>query len=279
MTASPLLTEPTRIGRAALVVADLAETVAFYRDVVGLTVQRRREPTVTLGAGDDPLLVLIEDEDASPRRRKQTGLFHVAFLLPSRPAIGAALERIRDRWHLDGASDHHVSEALYLTDPEGNGVELYADRPKSAWPRTKDGRVRIGTVPIDLDDVIAHSDGSTRAPPETTVGHVHLEVSSIETARAFYVDVLGLTVQTAVPSALFLAAGEYHHHLGINTWNGRSRPAGGRGLAWFEFVVPDESAEAAVQRGLERADVSTADTADGLEFVDPDGIAIRIRAA
>jgi catechol 2,3-dioxygenase len=279
MTASPLLPEPTRIGRAALVVADLAETVAFYRGVVGLTVQRRREPTVTLGAGDDPLLVLIEDEDASPRRRKQTGLFHVAFLLPSRPAIGAALERIRDRWRLDGASDHHVSEALYLTDPEGNGVELYADRPKSAWPRTKDGRVRIGTVPIDLDGVITHSDGSTRAPPETTVGHVHLEVSSIETARAFYVDVLGLTVQTAVPSALFLAAGEYHHHLGINTWNGRSRPAGGRGLAWFEFVVPDESAEAAVQRGLERADVSTADTADGLEFVDPDGIAIRIRAA
>jgi catechol 2,3-dioxygenase len=279
MTAAATLPERTRIGRVALVVTDLEATTAFYRNVVGLAVHTCSDSRATLGAGETPLLVLERDEEAPPRRRAQAGLFHTAFLYPSRSALGAALERVRNGWRLDGASDHHVSEALYLTDPEGNGVELYADRRKAAWPRNDDGTVRIGTEPIDLDDVAARSDGSGRAPPETTVGHIHLESTSIEAARAFYAETLGLRVQTEAPSALFLAAGEYHHHLGINVWNGRSRPAGGRGLAWFEFVVPDDSALVTARRRLDSAGVSIVAAADGVELSDPDGIEIRIRSA
>ncbi|MFC4248057.1 VOC family protein [Natribaculum luteum] len=278
MTRTPLVPDTARIGRTALVVADLEETTDFYRDVVGLAVQSRSETTATLGAGETPLLVLHRDEDAEPRRRDQAGLFHNAFRVPSRTALGAALDRIQDRWELDGASDHHVSEALYLTDPEGNGVEIYRDLPREQWPRADDGRIHLGTVPLDLADVAAASDGATRVPPETTVGHVHIEASSLEAARAFYVDTLGMRVQTDVRSALFLSAGDYHHHLGVNTWNGRSQPAGGRGLAWFELVVPDEETLATVRRQLEAADVSVGERAGCLEIAAPDGITLRIRS-
>ncbi|MFC6718612.1 VOC family protein [Natrialbaceae archaeon GCM10025810] len=279
MTSSPVIPDDARVGRTALTVSDLAGTIDFYRDVVGLSVRTRDPETATLGAGETPLLVLTRDESASPRDRDRAGLFHNAFKVPSRAALGAALERIRARWRLDGASDHHVSEALYLTDPEGNGVEVYADRPRTEWPRADDGSVRIGTAPLDLEDVAAASDGAARTPPGTTVGHVHLETSSIEAARAFYVDALGLRVRVEGGSALFLAAGDYHHHLGVNGWNDRSRPAGGRGIAWYEFVVPDGDALETVRRRLEDASVSVEDRADGLEIRDPDEIPVRIRAA
>ncbi len=198
---------------------------------------------------------------------------------PVADRAGAALERVRDRWQLSGASDHHVSEALYLTDPEDNGVEIYRDRPRAEWPRADDGTVRIGTVPLDLTDLASRSDGAAAVPPDTTVGHVHLEVSSIDAARAFYVDALGLRVQTAARGALFVAAGDYHHHLALNVWNGRSEPLGGRGLAWVELVVPDEATLGTVRRRLEDADVAAREWDCGLEIRDPDGIPIRLRAA
>ncbi|EJN59147.1 VOC family protein [Halogranum rubrum] len=278
MTPSPLVPDTARIGRTALVVANLDETVEFYTDVVGLTVQTRDTNAATLGAGETPLLVLTEDEDAPPRRRDQTGLFHTAFLLPTRAALGAALDRIREHARLSGASDHYVSEALYLSDPEGNGVEIYWDRPRAEWPRADDGTVEIGTIPLDVDELAAQSDGAATAPSGTTVGHVHLEVSSIDASKAFYVDTLGLRPQTEMPSALFVAAGDYHHHLGLNTWNGRTRPPGGRGLAWFEFVVGDAETLAAVRRRLADAGVSTTDVADGFEVGDPDGVSLRFCA-
>ncbi|SIR72169.1 VOC family protein [Natronorubrum thiooxidans] len=279
MTESPLIPETARIGRTALVVTDLEAMIEFYQDVVGLAVQTRQETTATLGVDGTPLLVLEQDEDAPPRRREQAGLFHNAFTVPSHTALGSALERIRTHWQLDGASDHYVSEALYLTDPEDNGIEIYTDRPEAEWPRADDGTVQIGTVALDLDDIAAQSDGRTEAPPGTTVGHIHLEASSLEATRAFYVDTLGLTVQTEVRSAVFLAAGTYHHHLGVNTWNGRSQPAGGRGLAWFEFIVPDDSTLTTVRQRLEDATVAVDDAAAGIELTDPDGITIRLRVA
>ncbi|QLK27497.1 VOC family protein [Natrinema zhouii] len=279
MTEFSLLPDTARIGRTALLVTDLNGMIDFYRDVVGLSVLTRHETTAMLGVGDTPLLDLQRDENASPRGHDQAGLFHNAFKVPSRAALGAALERIREHGQLDGASDHYVSEALYCTDPEDNGIEIYTDRPRAEWPRTSDGTIRIGTVPLDLDDVVAQSDGSADAPAGTTVGHVHLEVSSIDATREFYVETLGLTVQTEAQSALFLAAGDYHHHLGTNAWNGRSQPAGGRGIAWFEFVVPDDETLATVRRRLADADVAVGDRTDSLELTDPDGISIRIRAA
>lgn len=277
MTPASTLPETTRIGRTALSVTDLEEMVAFYRSVVGLSVRSRDETTATLAAGDTPVLVLLRDEEAAPRRAAEAGLFHNAFRVPSRTALGAALERVRDDWELDGASDHHVSEALYLADPEDNGVEIYADRPPEQWPRAEDGRVQMGTVPLDLADVAAQSDGAADAPDGTTVGHVHLETTSVSEAREFYVETLGLTVRQEWREALFLAAGEYHHHLGLNAWRHRSAPTTGRGLAWFEFVLPDEAALAAVERRLADADAPLTDRDGRLEVVAPDDVLIRLR--
>ena len=278
MTHTPIVPEDARIGRTALLVANLEETTDFYRDVVGLEVLSRDGDTATLGVDETPLLVLTTADAEQPRAPEQTGLFHNAFRVPTRAALGAALDRIRERGQLRGASDHYVSEALYAADPEGNGVEIYWDRPREAWPRADDGTVRIGTIPLELGDVAAQSDGATAVPTGTTVGHVHLEVSSMEATRAFYVDTLGLRVQTELPSALFVAAGDYHHHLGLNTWNGRSQPAGGHGLAWFEFVVPDEETLETVRRRLAETTTSVTELADCVELTDPDGITIRFRA-
>ncbi|WP_336023645.1 VOC family protein [Halobellus salinisoli] len=295
---APSLPAGTRLGRTALRVNDLESMIDFYRTVVGLAVIERIDDGATLGVDDVPLLVLREDADAPKRGREQAGLFHNAFLFPSHAALGAALERVRERWTLDGASDHRVSEALYLSDPEGNGVELYRDRPRAAWPTTADGGVEMPTLPLDLDDVAAESDGTSPAPAGTTLGHVHLEVSSVPTAREFYVRTLGFDVQMDVGSALFVSAGGYHHHLGLNAWNRRSEPAGGRGLDWFEVVLPSADAVHAVRSRLENTgvavaerdvadcdatdrdvDVADTDSVTGIEFVDPDGIGIRLRSA
>ena len=277
------LPDTTRLGRTALTVADPIETVAFYRDVVGLAVLGRESAKTTLGADRDPILVLNHAPDADPRPDDGTGLFHTAFRVPSRSALGDTLGRIRDRWTLEGASDHGVSEALYLTDPEGNGVEIYCDRPRSEWPRDDEGDgLRIGSWPLDLESVAAAADGAARetVPDGTTLGHVHLEVSSLEAAREFYVETLGFEVKTAAPQALFVAAGDYHHHLGLNTWHGRSAPVadGHCGLARFELVVPSSEAVAAIRDRLEAADIGVDERDDGLEFTDPDGIRIRLRS-
>lgn len=225
------LPQETRIGRTALRVTDLDELTGFYRDVVGLAVLRQSDASSVLGVADTPLLVLEGDERARERHGSAAGLFHNAFRVPSREALGDALARVRDHWHLRGASDHDVSEALYLTDPEGNGIEIYRDRPREAWPIGADGSVRMGTRPLDLQPLEAASAGISDVPPGTDVGHVHLEVSSLEVFRDVYVDRIGFEVQMAVPAAVFVSAGGYHHHVAANTWNHRSGPAGGRGLA------------------------------------------------
>ncbi|WP_049904320.1 VOC family protein [Natrialba asiatica] len=281
MTDDPPVPETARIGRAALNVADLEAMVEFYRDVVGLAVHTRSETTATLGADDTPLLVVEQTESAPPRQRDEAGLFHTAFRVPTREALGAALDRLRDRWTLTGASDHYVSEALYCRDPEGNGVEIYWDKPRTEWPRNDDGTIVIGTVPLELDAVAAASNGASSVPPETSIGHVHLEVSSLAAARTFYGETLGLRVQTELESALFLAAGDYHHHLGVNTWNERTQPATTRhrGLAWFEFSLPDQAAVDSVRRRLVETDHSVTELDDevGIAVADPDGITVRFR--
>lgn len=269
------LPETTHVGRVALRVTDLDRLVAFYRDVVGLSVHERDAERATLGA-DEPLLELRADPDAPERAREETGLFHTAFRVPSRGALGGALSRIRERWRLDGASDHLVSEALYLTDPEGNGVEIYRDRPEERWPITEDGTVGMETLPLDTDVIAERATPEGTAPEGTTVGHVHLEVSSLPAARTFYVDALGLRVRQALEGALFVAAGDYHHHVGLNTWNGRTRPLAGRGLAWFELLVPADALETTRER-LEEHGVEVGGGDATLAVSDPDGIELRLR--
>jgi catechol 2,3-dioxygenase len=274
---SATLPDGTRIGRTALRVDDREELTEFYRQVVGLEVVAREGSRSVLGVEGTPLLVLVE-ADAPARGRTSTGLYHNAFRVPSRGALGDALGRVREHWRLDGASDHRVSEALYLTDPEGNGVEIYRDRPREAWPVAADGRVEMGTDPLALADVAAEATGEAHAPPGTDVGHVHLEVSSLEAFEGFYVDALGFEMRATVPRARFVAAGGYHHHVGANTWNDRTAPATGRGLAWFEVVVPDATALDSVRTRAAERGVSVTDTDAGFELADPDGVRVRLRA-
>jgi catechol 2,3-dioxygenase len=167
------------VGRVGLAVNDLDAMVQFYADVVGLHVRSRDDDSATLGAGGDPLLVLRADPDAPERGREEAGLFHTAFRLPARAALGDALNRVQDRWQLSGASNHLVSEALYLSDPEGNGVEIYWDRPREEWPVTDEGRVGMDTLPLELDGLRAVAAGDDAVPPDTDVGHVHLEVTNL----------------------------------------------------------------------------------------------------
>lgn len=272
-----VLPQETRIGRTALRVNELEEMTGFYRDVVGLSVLRTTDTTSVLGVEDTPLLVLEGDETALERHRSGAGLFHTAFRVPSREALGDALTRIRDRWQLGGASDHDVSEALYLTDPEGNGIEIYRDFPREEWPFDADGGVRMGTYPLNLDPVEAAATGNSDVLAGTDVGHVHLEVSSLEAFRDFYVDLIGFEVQTEVPAALFVSAGGYHHHLGANTWNHRSGPVGGIGLSWFEVILPETETLDVIRERISDSQYTVTVTDNGIAVTGPDEIEVRLR--
>jgi catechol 2,3-dioxygenase len=229
-------------------VGDLDSVLGFYRDAVGLRVHERTPERAVLGAAE-ACLELRATEDP-PRGGDEAGLHHTAFRVPDRAALGDALERLPD---LDGASDHLVSEALYAQDPEGNGVEVYRDKPRDEWPDAPDSEVRMDTLPLDLDALRADAGGSERASDGTDVGHVHLEVLSLSETRAFYADALGLAVTQELRGALFLAGREgdgevYHHHVGANVWHGRSEPPTGRGVDAFELRAPADAIEEATER-------------------------------
>ena len=188
----------TRMGAVTLTVGDLDALAAFYRDAIGLEEQRREAVTVELGAAGDtePLVRLVGDPGAAPRPNRTTGLFHLAVLVPSRPELARALNRVQATgWRFTGASDHLVSEALYLDDPEGNGIEIYRDRPREEWSRDVDGNLRMATLPMDVEGVLGSAGpGDTGAgmPVGTTIGHVHLQVGSIPEADDFYYGSAGL---------------------------------------------------------------------------------------
>ena len=271
----PAETEP---GTVALRVSDPDRVATFYERVIGLA-RRDTDDRTVLAAGEEPLVVLLHDDEARARAADEVGLFHTAFLVPDRPALGDALSRIESEWSLDGASDHLVSEALYCTDPEGNGVEVYRDYPRERWPVDPDGTVGIGTEPLDLDGVRGAAGGAARAPPATTVGHVHLEVSALAASERFYGETVGLGVKRRLGGrASFLAAGDYHHHLGLNVWGGRSTPGSGRGLAWFELRVPTVAAMEAVRARVADEHLHPTD-GQGIELTDPDGIRLRLSVA
>ena len=233
-----------RIGGVHLRVADLDRQLSFYVGLLGFSVLAEDGTTAALGIeGESPLLVLHADPDAAPRPEVSTGLFHVAFLLPSPGTLGAMIRRVRDSGGtFTGFADHNVSQAAYLSDPEGNGVELYADRDREVW-RTSDGRILLTTEPLDVPGLLlASPDASERMPDGTVVGHLHLRVSTLEGAEAFYVRRLGFDVVTReYPGALFVSAGGYHHHLGFNVWGGQGAappPERSLGLASFDVIVP-----------------------------------------
>ncbi|MDQ3609407.1 MAG: VOC family protein, partial [Actinomycetota bacterium] len=275
-----------RLGAVHLTVADADRAVAFYQDVLGLQVHGREDGVVTLGAGARELVVLHEELGARPAGR-HAGLFHLALLHPSREELAHALARVTDAGaRLQGAADHGVSEALYLADPDGNGLELYVDRPREAWPAGSGGsRVGMFTAPLDLHALLETVRGQERPARSSTglvVGHVHLHVGDLARALAFYGDALGLERMTSLPRAEFLAAGGYHHHLAVNTWAGKGvgpAPPGTVGLRRWTVVLEDADQVDAAHDRLAAAGVGTQRSDGSLHARDPWDLALSVVAA
>jgi catechol 2,3-dioxygenase len=268
----------TTVGQVALTVGDLATQRAFYEEVVGFTTLSQEPGQVVLGAGSEPVLVLREQPGAPPAPPNATGLYHFAILVPSRAALGRwLLHLVESGYPLGGASDHLVSEALYLSDPEGNGIEVYRDRPRAEWPRQA-GVIQMATERLDLNALLREAQADpqpwTGLPAGTRLGHMHLQVASIPEARDFYHGVLGfdIVVDWERMGALFVSAGGYHHHIGLNIWHsrgGRPAPAGSAGLRYFTIHLPDAAALAPVLARLDAAGVSYREENGGLTLADP----------
>jgi catechol 2,3-dioxygenase len=277
------------LAAVRLAVSDLPRSVAFYEHVLGLPVLAGDSDTAQLGPdpGGRPALVLEQIENPTPLSPATTGLFHVAWLHPSRSSLAGSVRRVvGQRWPFDGASDHGVSEALYLTDPDGLGIELYADRPRAEWERPPDGHgVRMVTLALDLDDLLAQDPGGAvpTIDPGTTVGHIHLKVSDVPRATAFYRDALGFEEQATMPSAAFLSAGGYHHHVGLNSWQSAGAapaPDNAPGLREVQVELGGGAVEELERRLRETAgeDVVEDGTNGHLSVRDPDGQLLTFRS-
>jgi len=264
------------IGAVHLTVSSLPASIAFYAERLGFRVAGNESNVARLGAGGADLLVLHEDR-AAPRPHRTTGLFHFAVLMPSRAALADALARLAATGTpLGGAADHGVSEALYLADPEGNGIELYCDRPRSEWP-LENGQVQFVNREIDLDRLLAGRPGGAPAPPTlepgTTIGHIHLRVSNLDECERFYVGLMGFDrIARLGHSALFVSAGGYHHHVGLNTWGGVGAPAppeGALGLRHFVVQLSDTEQCRRVAERVRAGGVPIREEGGTIRFADP----------
>lgn len=273
---------PMRIGSVRLRVRDLDTVAAFYRTVLGLSPISSGKGGVTLGSGSTQLLELVGDPDLAPRDPRQAGLFHTAFLMPVRSDLARWVTHVAStRVPIQGASDHIVSEALYLADPEGNGIEVYADRPVSRW-RGPRGEILVSTDPLDVHDLLQSAEGTEWSgfPEGGSIGHVHLQVGDTSDADRFYREVLGFEIAARYPGASFYGSGGYHHQLAGNVWNsGRAgkRPERMAGLDAVEIVVRDVVDLAAIAARAEGAGLETIRDSDGLTLHDPWGTAIKLK--
>lgn len=276
------LPDGSRVSQASFRVASLERTARFYTHVVGLDEVHAAPGALWLGAGETPFLELV-DTPGAVRYPGRTGLYHLAILYPTRSDLAAVTQRLLGLGApLQGASDHGVSEALYLADPEGNGLELYRDREASDWP-VHSGRLTMDTQALDLDDLLATApDPETwSTPPGTGIGHIHLAVTDVTEAETFYREVVGLDLmQRYGSSASFLSAGGYHHHVGVNSWQTRhaeAPPDSAAGLAWFRLDVPDASARERLLDRLRNHQVPHTSLDDGtVRFADPSGNVILV---
>src|SRR3954465_10910600 len=273
------LPDTARLGAVHLTVTDLDRSVAFYQDAIGLRLHRREDPVAAMGAGGEDLMVLVEEQTAR-RAGRHAGLYHVALLSPTREALARALQRLAvTRTPIEGASDHGISEAIYLPDPDGNGIEIAADRPREVWPKLETlGRPN----PLDLYGLLGTLGDAApgRHPhPGTIVGHVHLHVNDMAAARGFYEDVIGFAPMTVMANAAFVSVAGYHHHLGFNTWRGAGiPPARARepvaGLRHWTGLVDGAAERDTVRARLDAAGVAVTERPDGLLVHDPAGIPV-----
>lgn len=263
--------------------------VAFYGDLMGFKVIENRAGRARLSATGKPpaLLTLVHAPQAKRQPAHTVGLYHTAFRFPGRRSLATTLLRlVAGNWPLQGASDHQVSEAIYLADPEGNGIEIYRDRPREEWPRFQDS-ISMGNLPLDLHKLIEEADQNAAQAgtidPETDLGHMHLQVSDVDKARSFYRDLIGMDEMMSLPTATFMSAGGYHHHLGGNTWHSLGAPRREKnllGLNSFALCISDEGSwQALVQRIHDSDRVVQPIERQGLAGValeDDDGIGVEL---
>lgn len=275
---------PAFVDHSHLTVIDLPMVSSFYQQVMGLTVLDTSAAGETLGVGGRPLLTLTTGSNTARAPRNAPGLFHTAFLVPNRKELGRWLAHAaHNNVPLTGASDHLVSEAIYLDDPEGNGIEIYRDRDRSEWTYVPDGTVKMATNRLDLQALYdeAPKDGWTGQENGTVIGHIHLQVSDIPEANAFFHDVLGLDIMTSYPGASFFATGKYHHHVAANVWNSRGQPKrqnGMTGLADYTIRFNDRAKLDAAAAKLDHLSIVTSRSGDTVSLVDPWGIGLKLSA-
>jgi catechol 2,3-dioxygenase len=276
------LSRPVHVGQAHLVVADLDMVGSYYQQVLGLERLEDSASGVVLGAGGKPLLTLTTRSDAARAPGNAAGLFHNAFLMPSSEELAHWLAHAA---HLgirfDGASDHLVSEAIYLTDPEGNGIEVYRDRHPSEWTYNADGTVKMATNRLDLQALYDTAPKSVWAgmAPDAAIGHIHLQVGNVPEADRFYEGVLGLKKMASYPGASFFASGAYHHHVAANVWNSRNataRSGAMTGLQDYALAFNDQQMLAGILATLDAQEIKVDRTAEGYRLLDPWGIGITL---
>ncbi|MFE3973508.1 MULTISPECIES: VOC family protein [unclassified Peribacillus] len=270
----------TFVGEVSINVLDLKNAITFYQDIIGLQVLKKTERQAVLTTdGKTPLLTLEQPADVIPKEGRTTGLYHFALLLPTRAALSIFLRHLLQTKYPFGAADHEVSEALYITDPDGNGIEVYSDRPSTDW-RWADGEVAMGTDPLDGNDLLKESNGEWSAlPAGTLMGHIHLHVSDLRKTEEFYMQGLGFTVVTRYEGALFTSTGGYHHHIGLNTWNGVGAPApqeNSVGLNWYTLVFADEEARNKVMEQLKEIGAVVTEKEEFFSVTDPSGNEIHL---
>jgi catechol 2,3-dioxygenase len=278
---APRLPDTLRLGAVHLTVTDLNRSIAFYENSIGLRLRRREDGVAAMGVGGEDLLVLREEPGAR-RAGRHAGLYHYALLYPSREELARAAVRLATtQTPIQGASDHGTHEAIYLPDPDGNGIELAADRPREAWPDLADPDRGGGPEPLGTDDLLATVAGEeprTEAGPGLAVGHVHLHVGDLERGLGFYRDVLGFEPMMFFPGqAAFVSAGGYHHHLGFNVWRGEGVPPvpeGTVGLRLWTVVLEDPKEVDMVRGRVGAAGIGAEEAEGGFLARDPWGIAV-----
>lgn len=267
----------TTIGAVELFVADLKRSKDYYQNSLGFQLLKEEPGRAELGAGGVTLLALNEKPGAR-QVKGVTGLYHFAVLLPSRKAFARLIYDLAEKEvEVSGVADHGVSEAVYLTDPDGNGIEIYSDRRKGEWPRDDIGRLQMVTEELNIEDLMMELKNGLAdwegLPTNTRIGHVHLHVSDLQSADKFYREILGFELMQRYGSAaLFMSAGGYHHHVGLNTWAGEGAPPpppDAAGLRWFELILPGQEALDAVVGRLQSAGIAYETVNSGILVQDP----------
>ncbi|CUX66616.1 conserved exported hypothetical protein [Agrobacterium tumefaciens str. Kerr 14] len=274
---------PMFIQGAGLRVQNLEGMIFFYQQVIGLTIMSRHEGRALLGSGGVGLIELVHTTQQESPPAGSAGLYHLAFVMPTRRDLARwIVHAARNHFQVSGLADHQVTESIYLNDPEGNGIEIYAERPVDRW-RWSHGEVAMGVYDLDVDDLLKltdrEKDDYSDAPVSLRVGHIHLKVGELSAAEKFYGGLIGLDITRRAPGVIFMSSGKYHHHIATNVWESEGadkRNEGELGLAWFVIAINDPSLLNEQEQRLRMAGFPPKKIPKGLEVADPWGNLVRL---